>query len=158
MAAKRGHKLPAIPRRTHGEGDGMEPIVNVRDALEDLERIEPNCSGRVELNGKTVCGHFLDGTFRANAGHDDDTRLYAQNPLAPANTVRKKNNMCHYSLDRYLTLLEYKRLMSFPDGHTLEGNQKQIRDQIGNAVPCKLAEAIGKTIMESYRLGTSTPS
>jgi len=156
LAAKRGYELPAVPKQTHG-GDGMEPIVNVQDALKDLEDIDPNCSGRVELkNGKIVHGHFLDGTVIA-ANNDGDERLYAQNPLAPAVTVRKKNNMCHYNLDRHLTILEYKRLMSFPDSHKLEGTRKEMRDQIGNAVPCHFAKAIGKTIMESYRLGTRSP-
>lgn len=153
LAAKPGYKLPSNPRQTHGDGDGMKQIVNVKDVLHDLEDFEPNCSGRLQLKKKSVQGHFIEGTHRATS-NDDDTRLYAQHPLAPAKTVRKKNNMCHYNLDRYLTILEYKRLMSFPDGHSLEGTRKEMRDQIGNAVPCLFAEAIGKTIMESYRLGT----
>ena len=86
--------------------------------------------------------------------NNDDTRMYAKHPLAPAKTIRKKNNMCHYSLDRYLTLLKYKRLVSFLDDHVLEGNRRKMRDQIVNAVPCHFLEAIGRTIMESYRLGT----
>jgi DNA (cytosine-5)-methyltransferase 1 len=74
-------------------------------------------------------------------------------PDEPAKTVRKKNKIVHYSLDRYLTALEYKRLMSFPDNHVICGTQSEVRDQIGNAVLCKFAEAIGKTIMASYRQG-----
>lgn len=158
LAAKQGYKLPSNPRQTHGDGEGMKPIVNVQDVLQDLEQVDPNCSGRVKLENskKVVQGHFIEGTTRTKS-NDDDTRLYASHPLAPAKTVRKKNNMCHYNLDRYLTILEYKRLMSFPDGHTLEGSRKEQRDQIGNAVPCHFAEAIGKTVMESYHLGTHTP-
>ena len=96
LAAKQCYKLPSDPRQTHGEGEGIKPTVNVHDALNDLEDVEPNCSGRVELkNGKTVQGHFIDGTAVA-ASNDDDIRLYAEHPLAPAKTVRKKNNMCHY--------------------------------------------------------------
>ena len=132
----------------------MKPVVNVGDALSDLEDVEPNCFGRVELdNGKVVSGHFLEGTAMTTS-NNDDTRLYAKHPLAPAKTIRKKNNMCHYSLDRYLTLLKYKRLVSSLDDHVLEGNRRKMRDQIGNAVPYHFAEAIGRTIMESYRLGT----
>jgi len=154
LAAKPGYKLPSTPPQTHGDGEGMKPVVNVSDVLHDLEDLEPNCSGRVQLTKKAVYGHFIDGTYRV-ASNDDDTRLYAQHPLAPAKTVRKKNNMRHYNLDRYLTILEYKRLMSFPDGHSLEGTKKEMRDQIGNA-PCQLAEAIGKTIMDSYRYSDSS--
>jgi len=154
LAAKRGYTLPSNPTQTHGGGEGMEAIVSVQDVLQDLEDIEPNCSGRVRLEGSKehIYAHYIEGTAHSNS-NDEDTRLYASHPLAPAKTVRKKNNICHYKLNRYLTTLEYKRLMSFPDGHKLEGTQKEQRDQIGNAVPCKFAEAIGKTIMESYRLG-----
>jgi len=154
FAAKQGYKLPPSPSPTHGDGDGIDPTVNVHDVLKDLEDLEPNCSGSAELkNGKIVKGHYRWQTV-VSSSNDDDTRLYAEHPLAPARTVRKNNKMLHYKHPRYLTLLELKRLFSFPDSHTLEGTWREMRDQIGNAVPCNLAQAIGKTVMESYLVGT----
>lgn len=153
LAAKEGYQLPSGPKQTHGSGEGMKPIVNVEDVLSDLVDVDPTCSGKIELaNGKTVSGHFLEGTNMTK--NDNDARLFADQP---AKTIIKKNKCVHYSIDRYLTLLEYKRLMSFPDTHTLQGTRKEMRDQIGNAVPCRFAEAIGKSVMESYLRGTCAP-
>jgi DNA (cytosine-5)-methyltransferase 1 len=158
LFASKGYMLPDAPLRTHGDtGEGIQPTVKVHDKLHDLESIEPSCSGRVKLlNGKTVRAHYFQGTAITNIS-DNDIRLNTEHPFMapdePAKTVRKKNKIVHYSLDRYLTALEYKRLMSFPDNHVICGTQSEVRDQIGNAVLCKFAEAIGKTIMASYRQG-----
>lgn len=158
LASKDGYELPESPRHTHGvSGKDSPRLVTVHDVLHDLEEIAPNSAGDVKLNGKTVRAHFSDGAEIANIS-DNDIRLSSDFPLMapdePAKTVRKKNKFVHYSLNRYLTPLECKRLMSFPDNHVICGrNQSEIRDQIGNAVPCRFAEAIGKTIMESYCMG-----
>lgn len=47
---------------------------------------------------------------------------------------------------RRLTILELKRIQSFPDDYILEGSKKDIIMQIGNAVACKFAYHIGKYI------------
>ena len=44
---------------------------------------------------------------------------------------------------RRLTILELKRIQSFPDNYILEGKKKDIIMQIGNAVACKMAYHIG---------------
>lgn len=74
FAAKQGYLLPSLPMQTHGDGEGMKPTVTVQDVLQDLEDIEPNCSGRVKLNGKKIEGHFIEGTARSTS-NDEDTRL-----------------------------------------------------------------------------------
>jgi len=47
---------------------------------------------------------------------------------------------------RRLTILELKRIQSFPDDYILEGSKKDIIMQIGNAVACKFAYYLGKYI------------
>jgi DNA (cytosine-5)-methyltransferase 1 len=47
---------------------------------------------------------------------------------------------------RRLTILELKRIQSFPDDYILEGSKKDIIMQIGNAVACKFAYHLGKYI------------
>jgi DNA (cytosine-5)-methyltransferase 1 len=45
---------------------------------------------------------------------------------------------------RRLTILELKRIQSFPDDYKLSGSKKDIIIQIGNAVACKFAYHLGK--------------
>ena len=47
---------------------------------------------------------------------------------------------------RRLTILELKRIQSFPDDYIIEGNKKEIIMQIGNAVACKFAFHLGNHI------------
>lgn len=48
---------------------------------------------------------------------------------------------------RRLTILELKRIQSFPDNYIIEGSKKDTIIQIGNAVPCKLAYYLGKYLI-----------
>jgi DNA-cytosine methyltransferase len=47
---------------------------------------------------------------------------------------------------RRLTILELKRIQSFPDNYIIEGSKKDIIMQIGNAVACRFAYHLGKYI------------
>jgi len=48
---------------------------------------------------------------------------------------------------RRLTITELKRIQSFPDNYIIEGSNKDIIMQIGNAVACKFAYYLGKYII-----------
>jgi len=48
---------------------------------------------------------------------------------------------------RRLTIIELKRIQSFPDNYIIDGSNKDIIIQIGNAVACKFAYHIGKYII-----------
>lgn len=47
---------------------------------------------------------------------------------------------------RRITIKEAARIQSFPDDYIFCGNKGRIYTQIGNAVPCKLAEAVAKAV------------
>ena len=49
---------------------------------------------------------------------------------------------------RRLTILELKRIQSFPDNYVLEGSKKDIIMQIGNAVACRFAYHLGKYMIK----------
>lgn len=75
----------------------------------------------------------------------------------PAGTITARfdsftrGKFAHPSEDRNITLREGARLQSFPDSFSFEGNQEEIAAQIGNAVPPKLAEALGRAAVETLR-------
>ena len=50
---------------------------------------------------------------------------------------------------RRLTILELKRIQSFPDNYIIEGSNKDVIIQIGNAVACKLAYHLGKYLVKT---------
>jgi|TARA_Y100000389_G_scaffold191807_1_gene218545 DNA (cytosine-5)-methyltransferase 1 len=52
---------------------------------------------------------------------------------------------------RRLTILELKRIQTFPDDYIIEGSKKDIIMQIGNAVACKFAYHLGKYIINTLQ-------
>jgi len=48
---------------------------------------------------------------------------------------------------RRITVKEAARIQTFPDNYIFCGNKGRIYTQIGNAVPCKLAEAVAKAVI-----------
>ena len=60
---------------------------------------------------------------------------------------QKQTERCHPEETRPFTTREYARIQSFPDNWEFSGGMGAIYRQIGNAVPVKLAEAIGKSIV-----------
>jgi DNA-cytosine methyltransferase len=52
---------------------------------------------------------------------------------------------------RRLTITELKRIQSFPDNYIIEGSNKDIIMQIGNAVACKFAYHLGKYIINTLQ-------
>ena len=52
---------------------------------------------------------------------------------------------------RRLTITELKRIQSFPDNYIIDGSNKDIIMQIGNAVACKFAYHLGKYIIHTLQ-------
>jgi DNA (cytosine-5)-methyltransferase 1 len=50
---------------------------------------------------------------------------------------------------RRLTVLELRRIQTFPDTYVLEGTKKDVIMQIGNAVACRFAEALGLHVRQT---------
>lgn len=48
---------------------------------------------------------------------------------------------------RRITIKEAARIQSFPDDYVFCGNKGMVYTQIGNAVPCKMAEAVAKAVV-----------
>lgn len=61
---------------------------------------------------------------------------------------QKQTERCHPDKTRPLTTREYARIQTFPDTFKFHGSVAQIYKQIGNAVPCRLAYYLGKTVIK----------
>ncbi len=93
-------------------------------------------------------------------GHSDVYgRMWWDKP-APALTGRchsiSNGRYGHPSQDRAISLREAASLQTFDDEYVFYGSNKHIAIQIGNAVPVKLAEHVGRHIL-AIRNSASTP-
>ncbi|ALL01264.1 DNA-cytosine modification methylase [Pyrodictium delaneyi] len=68
--------------------------------------------------------------------------LIRLDPRRHAPTVLGSSRFIHPYEDRFLTVREQARLMGFPDNHVFLGGKDEQYNQVGEAVPVPLAEAI----------------
>ena len=84
--------------------------------------------------------------------HNSYSRLDSQEPAVAitSNMSKPSSARCiHPFQDRGLTPREGARLQTFPDSYHFEGGLVSIRQQIGNAVPPYLSEAVGYYLKRS---------
>jgi DNA (cytosine-5)-methyltransferase 1 len=127
----------------------LQPWQTIRDAIHDLP--DPR-----------VAHGILDHTFRPGArsypGHTGSELDWpAKTIKAGDHGVPGGENMIRFSdgTVRYFTVLEAKRLQSFPDDFVIHGAWGEAMRQLGNAVPMRLAEVIGQQL--SRVLGKELP-
>jgi DNA (cytosine-5)-methyltransferase 1 len=118
----------------------LQPWQTIRDTIDDL----PDPRAEHEI---------LDHTFRPGArsypGHTGSELDWpAKTIKAGDHGVPGGENMIRFEdgTVRYFTVLEAKRLQSFPDDFVIHGAWGEAMRQLGNAVPVRLAEVIGKQL------------
>ena len=84
-------------------------------------------------------------------------RYHVLEPDLPSTTIiahiyKDGNRFIHYDSKqaRSITVREAARLQSFDDDFVFVGNRGNAYEMIGNAVPPKLAEAIGNAVYDLY--------
>ncbi len=121
----------------------LKPWKTMRDAFEGLG--EPN--GRGE--------HCLREGARAYPGHtgsdiDEPSKtIKAGGHGVPGgeNTVRLADGII-----RYLSILEAKRIQTFPDDYIITGAWGEAMRQLGNAVPVQLAYTVGASVLNAINI------
>lgn len=114
----------------------------VRDALKDLP--DPNTEKVFHPE------HKYRGGARIYPGH---TGSFIDEPSktikAGGHGVPGGENMIRFrdSSVRYYTVLEAKRIQTFPDNYRIEGAWTEAMRQLGNAVPVKLGEIIASSLI-----------
>ncbi len=68
-------------------------------------------------------------------------------PTLTAQPQQLASSLCHPEFERPLSIPEYMALQDFPDSHKLAGSKSSRYRQIGNAVPCRMAEAVGRALL-----------
>lgn len=166
-----------IPEPTHGLG--RTPYETVRNAISHFPPINagethcsvPNHRASVlsELNLRRIQATSAEGGDRRNwpakltldchkgdyQGHTDVYgRMWWDRP-APALTCKchslSNGRYGHPEQDRAISIREAAALQTFPDHYVFYGNSKaKLGNQIGNAVPVKLAESIGREILKEF--------
>lgn len=98
-----------------------------------------------------IAKDYMGKDFDAKGGRVGIARRLSWDRPAPTATcdpLQKRTEMCHPEHTRPLTTREYARIQSFPDSWEFAGNTRSIYKQIGNAVPARLASAVGRAIVE----------
>lgn len=125
----------------------------IESAISDLPAFEPipeinhewtrHSAAYMERLAQVPAGGSLYPTFL-----DAFKRQY---PGLPSMTIKENHGGTHIHphLNRVISAREMARLQTFPDSFIFAGPMKKAMWQIGNAVPPRLAEAIGQGLMPS---------
>jgi len=162
-----------FPKPTHSKNgqDGKERWKTFGDVLKELhikehhyvnyspERLKwmkmiPKGGGNwrdLRPYGDDVVREAMGGAYSSGGGKVGFFRRVSVNKPAPTlltSPSQNSTNIGHPYEDRPLSIEEYIAIQEFPAGYKVAGTLIQQYTQIGNAVPTRLAEALGKSIYE----------
>jgi len=148
--------LPEVgPGESVEEYDGPPETVLQRDLRGDSERLSSHRAANHTSEMVEMISHIPDGGDRtaipdrlqpSSGYHNSYSRLQSDAPAVAitSNMSKPSSARCiHPFQDRGLTPREGARLQTFPDEYRFNGGLVSRRQQIGNAVPPYLAEALG---------------
>lgn len=121
-----------------------QPWQTIRDALFNL----PNPENMIDA----ISEHLYRPGARSYAGHTgSDIDQPSKTIKAGGHGVPGGENMIRFTdgTMRYYTVLEAKRIQTFPDNYPIVGAWTEAMRQIGNAVPVRLANIIAKSLIKS---------
>ncbi|MDI1480383.1 DNA cytosine methyltransferase [Polyangium sp. y55x31] len=161
IIASRAGTIFEMPAATHGDSEGFEPYRTAWDAIGDLDvanwpdELAPTGKWAKLLpsipEGQNYLWHTPGGGGEPLFGWR--TRFWSfLLKLAkdrPSWTIQAEPGPAtgpfHWR-SRLLSVRELCRLQTFPDDYVIEGDRRSAQRQLGNAVPCALAELLGLEI------------
>jgi len=141
-----------------------EKIYTIKDVIGDLPPLKSGESSNIPNH--VAMKHSAQMLEKMSYVKDGGDRFDIPEDLRPkSGDIRKyirydstKPSVCvtgdmrkifHYEQNRALTSRELARIQSFPDDFVFEGASIQVQQQIGNAVPPKLANKIADKVRET---------
>ncbi len=170
FASRDGSAVPFMrpSHSEHGIG-GSTRWRDLRDALSGLNEPEPQHlrfpEHRVHYlrlleegqNWRDLPPHLqqkaMGQSWHAKGGKTGFYRRLAWNKPAPTLVTRPNmpaTMLCHPDEVRPLSVLEYARIQTFPDGYQFEGGLEDQYRQIGNAVPVAFGRCIGTHLVDFH--------
>lgn len=145
--------IPIRPKR-------LNKKVTVYDAIHDLDGNFNIPNNEIsELNEKKVLeiskiGYKEFLTMYRGSGGKNIPIYIRLDPYDIAPTVLGNSRFIHPFHDRFLTVREQARLMSYPDYHIFLGSKDEQYNQVGESVPVVLSTAIAKETLGILNEGT----
>ncbi|MEM0016411.1 MAG: DNA cytosine methyltransferase [Saccharolobus sp.] len=127
--------------------------ITVYEAIYDLDNRTDIPNNEIsELSEKKISEiskiKFEEYLTMYKGSEDKNIPLYIRlNPYDIAPTVLGNSRFIHPFHDRFLTVREQARLMSFPDDHIFLGSKDDQYNQVGESVPIVLSTFIAKEIV-----------
>lgn len=123
-----------------------QPWRTVRDAIVDLPI--------PDIHGSFDPEHVYRGGAKSYPGHTGSyIDLPAKALKAGDHGVPGGENMIRYPDDtiRYFSILEAKRIQTFPDDYRIMGSWTEAMRQLGNAVPVRLGQTLADSIVNALQ-------
>lgn len=135
----------------------VESLAQEDDAVHRARTPQPKTLERIRAvtqgGGRTELPEHLQLDCHAKLDRRDATSIYGRiDPSKPAPTMTTRcttpscGRFVHPTEDRGLTLREAALLQTFPPHYEFCGSYGEIEKQIGNAVPPRLAQALGLVV------------
>ncbi|MDB5580658.1 MAG: DNA-cytosine methyltransferase [Bradyrhizobium sp.] len=163
----------SIPQATHAEGGarGLKPWVTLEDVMALEGDYDPDYYGFSPMKRRFLemvpeGGNWRDLPVHLQAealgkahvswgGRSGFYRRLAWKKPSPTLNTRpdsKATSLCHPTELRPLSVGEYARIQQFPASWKFAGSAREKYQQLGNAVPLGLGEAIGKALLDVVAL------